>query len=170
LACAGVASARQQSVVEYLEAPDQPVRVKSVSLAKSGDLEVVIRNASPQAVRFVGFLLAPAECPAPIKPAALWMAYGDRSALDGEANQPAEAALLSGEAITLSLSATSYQRVLGGQVARGCSADALPQLLLDKVAYCDGTGWEGIADGADHSAWNGRPWTPKGAAQNCRGR
>ena len=105
---------------------------------------MLVRNVSDKKVRFFGFFVTPAACPAPVKPLAKWVAYGDWTSIGVESDKPTQSALLAKANTTLVIPANLYRDILEWQIAQGCRDNALPELVLVKVAYCDGTGWAGI--------------------------
>lgn len=155
------------AIVEYIEAPQQPVHVKEVSISESGDLVISIHNTSDKYIRLIVFGLSGALCPASGKPPALAVGYGDWTVVNSENSGPGEPALLPGSVAWVVMPASTYNWMLADQIKRDCKDTARPQLILKLVAYCDGTGWEGFADGPNHAYWNGRAWTPEGTPLNC---
>jgi len=157
------------TTLRIIRSPNEPVQVVGVRFIKSAqsnsrDLLLEVENLSAKSVRFVGYTVAPAGCPRSDHPAAYNIGYGDWAAISvtGKHVDPAIPAHVRKN---VNLPASVYAGYLSYQKSHGCSADQRPELTLDKVAFCDGTGWEGFADGPDHSQWNGRDWKPSGRSK-----
>jgi len=172
LTCGGavVAAALQEpQLLHILSASDQPIHVVRVRLAAQpaarGSLLVEITNASPRRAWRVEFAVAPADCPRADHPLATLLAY-PRNTLPGNQPLPVDA-LDPGTGTTLLLPESRYREILAYQRKAGCADAVLPELTLLTVAFCDGSGWEGFADGPDHAIWSGRPWTPP-SKPTCR--
>jgi hypothetical protein len=165
LVFAGCTAAFSQSgwPVSVVEAPGQPVRIVGVSLNSNGSLLAGIENRSSKEVRYVELSLSPhGPCPRSDHPLSFVIVYGDRSAF-APARMPGvepQRSIPAGERVTLDISTSTYRGVIRSQQAAGCPASAKPAVTLIRVAFCDDTGWQGFADGPEHSRWNGKDWTP----------
>jgi hypothetical protein len=159
-----------ESFLKILRAPNEQVRVIGVRHATSvqlnpGDLLIDIENLSEKPIRFIYYTLAPADCPSSDHPVSFGVGYGDWSAVSPRKTTTDSPIPAHGRR-EISFPASIYSGFLNYQKSHGCSPRQRPELTLDKVAFCDGTGWEGFADGPDHSEWNGRDWKPAGRS-NC---
>jgi hypothetical protein len=150
------------SPVRVVTASDPPIAVTHLALqAPSGPLAISISNRTRVAVRYVRFLLAPADCPSSRKPGAAVVEYGDRSAYR-ESSVTGESSLAPGAGATLVVPSAVWQKLLASQASAGCPADSRPDLILHTVAMCDGTGWRGVSSEADPG-----PWVPI-SGQECK--
>lgn len=158
--------------VNLVTASDQPIAVTGVVVggtqAEPADLAISFINMAPAPIRYVRFLVVQADCPHSRKPPANVVAYGDGSAFDAGAPNPGDQPLPSGASATVRLSAGTWARLKAAQLSAGCAVETRPQLVLSHVALCDGSGWQGVAGGPEHSIWVGRPWAPVSSGQ-CAG-
>ncbi len=151
----------QSDLLNIVRAPDEPLNIVDIRLgnSKSGDLIIEVENISSKPVTFIGYTLAPADdCPKSDHPLAFWVGYGDWSVLPGDGERGVDPPVNPNHKVTLTFS--RYGGILKYHRWAKCPAGVKPDLYLNKVAFSDGTGWEGFADGIDHSEWNGRAWFP----------
>jgi|WetSurMetagenome_2_1015567.scaffolds.fasta_scaffold195447_2 hypothetical protein len=158
------------TTLRFIRSPNEPVQVIGVRSIKSGqsnsrDLLIEIENLSTKSIRFVGYTVAPADCPRSDHPAAYNIGYGDWAAVS-VTEKHVDAAIPAHARKEVLLPASVYSGYLSYQKSHGCSSDQRSEVWLKNVAFCDGTGWEGFADGPAHSEWNGRDWKPSGLS-NC---
>ena len=152
----------QADVLKLVRAPNEPVSILEIRFANSGDLLIDIENISPKPMIFAGYVLAPFDrCPKTDHPMAVWIGYGDWSVISGNGIHKIDAPIDPAHKVTLTVSRKVYDEILNSQKLAKCISSAKPELYLDKVAFNDGSGWQGFADGVDHSEWNGRPWIPE---------
>jgi hypothetical protein len=154
---AGAKGATKEPLLRVVVARQQPVRVVAVHrLHHVAAVVVEIRNESQKRVGDAEFVVAPAECPRSNHPVASILAFPE------DASRPVRWAhgLEPGGRAQVLLSDALYRQMIDQQRKAGCGDAARPEIVLRTVAFCDGTGWEGFADGPEHAAWSGRPWAP----------
>jgi hypothetical protein len=151
--------------VRVLKAPGQPIVVTDVRTAASvsgvpPDLVLVVANASNRSVRSLRFTLAPADCSRSNHPAAYWVTYGDPSAFSKTDVQGGDAPLAPGASAQVRVAAELLRRILDYQRRAGCVEGKRPELVLRNVAFCDNTGWQGVAGESPEPRWQDEPWAP----------
>ena len=152
----------QSDVLNIVRAPNEPVSIVDVRFGDIGDLLVEVTNISPKSVIFAGYILAPFDhCPESDHPMSFGVGYGDWRMLSGDGTHKIDPPAPAGQKVILRVPRKTYELILNSQKRAKCPFSAKPDLYLDKVAFDDGSGWEGFADGVDHSEWNGRPWIPE---------
>ena len=157
-----VAPTYQSDVLKIVRAPNEPVNIVDIRFANTGDLLVEVKNTSSKTIIFIGYVLAPFDrCPESDHPMALWVGYGDWSVLSNDGSHKIDPPVDPSRKVTLTISRKAYEGILNSQKAAKCPSSAKPELHLNKVAFNDGSRWEGFADGVDHSEWNGRLWVPE---------
>ena len=154
--------------LKIISSTNEPVRLIRIHPVKPGqsDLLIEIENLTAKPIRFVSYRLAPADCPRSDHPAAVGIGYGDWSAAFPHLRKYIESPIPGYGKKGIRFPRSLYKELLQYQKSHGCLSHQRPELMLDKVAFCDGTGWEGFAGGPHHSEWNGRDWTPSGLS-NC---
>ncbi len=157
-----VARNYQSEVLTIIRAPNEPVNIVDIRFANAGDLFIEVENTSSKPIIFVGYVLSPFDrCPKSDHPMALWVGYGDWRVLSNDSNHKIDPPVDPNSKVTLTVSRKAYEGILNSQKSAKCPSSAKPELYLNKVAFDDGSGWEGFADGIDHSEWNGRLWIPE---------
>ena len=153
----------QSDLLNISRAPNEPVTVVDARIDKTGDLIIEVENISSRPVTYIGYYLAPAVCPKSVKPAAYWVGYGDQSVLSSTSKHKTDLPLDPSRKVTLTVSQKVYKGILKFQKSANCASSAKPELNLSRVVFNDRSGWQGFADGAAHSEWNGRflPAEPK---------
>ena len=146
--------------IAVTEAPGQPISVRNIKPTAAQGLVILVLNTSDRAVRSLSFILAHADCPRSNHPLAYFVYYGDQSAFSRLEAQGGEAPLAPGAWAQISVSADIWRRILDYQRRAGCAEGARPELLLNEVAFCDDTGWHGVAGESPGPKWQGKPWTP----------
>lgn len=154
------------AILKIISGSNEPVRVIGIQSIKPGqsDLLISIENLTARPIRFASYTVAPADCPRSDHPAAFGIGYGDWSAVS-IGREPIDSPIPAHGRTEIRLPAHIYSGFVNYQKSHGCSSQKRPELWLDKVAFCDGTGWEGFADGPAHSEWNGRDWKPSGRSK-----
>jgi hypothetical protein len=138
------------------------VSILDIRFANSRDLLIDLENVSSKPIIFVGYVLAPFDrCQKSDHPMAFWIGYGDWTVLSANGSHEIDAPVDPSHKVTLTISQKVYDGILNSQKLAKCPSSAKPELYLDKVAFNDGSGWQGFAGGADHSEWNGRLWIPE---------
>jgi hypothetical protein len=161
-AASSVSPAYHSDVIKIVRAPNEPVNIVDIRFANTGDLIVEVDNTSSKPIIFVGYVLSPFDrCPKSDHPMALWVGYGDWSVLSNDSSHKIDPPVGPSHKVTLTVSRKAYEGILSSQKSAKCPSSAKPELYLNKVAFSDGSGWEGFADGVDHSEWNGRLWVPE---------
>lgn len=150
------ATVYQSDLLDIARAPNEPVRVADTRIDKTGDLLIEVENGSSQPVTLIRYYLAHADCPKSVKPFAYLIGYGDRSASSGNGESKTEQPLAPHSRATLRVAQKTYKGILNAQKLWKCASSAKPKLILRQVTFKDRSGWEGFADGASHSEWNGR--------------
>lgn len=151
----------------------QSGRNRSAVDSRIPDLLVEVLNVSTKVVRFVGYTLDPPDrCPRWRHPLSYWIWHGDPTALSGRPLKgPPGVPLQPGERIDLVVKGDYLESIRSMSIRAKCPPGVRSEMTISKVAFTDGTGWEGFADGPNHDQWNGRPWTPPAATPpKTRGR
>ncbi len=155
------------TILKIIRSPNEPVRVIGVRLTNPAESELLIEieNLTAKPIQFVFYTVAPADCPRSDHPAARDVGYGDWAAVS-QVRKAIDPPVPPYGRKEISYPSSIYSGFIGYQKNHGCSSQQRPELYLRNVAFCDGTGWEGFADGPNHSEWNGRDWKPAGNS-NC---
>jgi hypothetical protein len=155
------------TILKIIRSPNEPVRVIGVRPANPAQSELLIEieNLTAKPLQFVFYTVAPADCPRSDHPAAYNVGYGDWAAVS-QIRKAIDPPLPPHGKQEISFPSSVYSGFIRYQKNHGCSPHQRPELYLLNVAFCDGTGWKGFADGPDHSEWNGRDWKPAGNS-NC---
>jgi len=167
LAAGATAVVAERPLMRIVVAAEQPVRVLAIRDGdEPGALVVEVENHSQKSVWSAAFLVSPADCARSGHPAAKWLAFPD----DAPSSRTPQRTLEVGARTKLLLLPVHYQQMLRYQLKAGCPEEARPDIFLRTVAFCDGTGWEGFADGPEHTVWAGRAWSPPQKPQCQSGR
>lgn len=146
----------QSDWLKIARSPNEPVRVAETRFDDAGKIIIQVENISSQPIIFIGYILAPADCPKSNHPAAFYLRYGDQSGLRGNGEHEIDPPVDPSGRATLTISQKTYKGILNAQKSAKCASAAKPKLNLMRVVFADRSGWEGFADGVDHSEWNGR--------------
>jgi hypothetical protein len=158
-----VTAAQSNWPFQIVNAVGGPVRVTNVAFRygnSRGDVLISIENASRKRIRAIEYNLAGAVCPRSEKLVYPIFIYGDPKALGFRSQKASGAPIAPTGTAVIQVAASTYSGLVERQRSDGCASEAKPEFTVQHVVFCDGTGWEGFADGPDHSLWNGRPWTP----------
>lgn len=146
-------------------------RARAEASSRSGspiaDLIVEVTNRSDKPVSYIRYTLDPPDrCPGWSHPFSYWVWYGQpvgpsHRKIPGTAGPP----VAPGKKVELVLRGVDLEFIRWKGIQAKCHPGAKSDLTIAKVAFTDGTGWEGFADGPNHDQWNGRPWTPPPATQ-----
>ena len=153
----------QTDKLKIVKALNEPVRITDVrSSGRDNELLIEVKNTSPKSIIFIQYVFAPAnDCPKSNHPLAYSISYGNLSLISDNKNQRIKPPIAPNQTVAITISSKIYEGVLKSQKSAKCTNSAKPELVLRKVAFNDNTGWEGFADGVDHSQWSGRQWTPQ---------
>jgi len=125
------------------------------------DVIVEIVNRSTRPVSFVQYgLQPPDECTGWSHPLTLFIWYG-RTTTPTEEQARAEPPIAPGAHREIIIPGYEFQAIRSRMQMSRCRPSLKSRLVIEKVAFSDGTGWEGFADGPEGDQWNGRPWTPE---------
>jgi hypothetical protein len=143
--------------VRVVRVPNAPVELVDLRLQGSGesDVRVTVENRSNQPVTFIGYLLMFPVCAKLEHAPARWLKYGDRSVLDPrDIRSSSEPPVLPGARAELTLTRDVLQ-LFQRTIESKCPGRGPPELVLSKVAFGDGTGWEsyGTSSGYAGKAW-----------------
>jgi len=142
----------EPAILRVIAASDQPIHVVSVRLGREhshdGSLAIDVENASAKPAWLLEFTIAPTDCPHSDHPVAVTVTY---PAEGGRNPTSPVQALNPGARARLTVPESEYRRLIAYQRKAGCPETAIPELTLRAVAFCDGSGWEGLAGGSDHT-------------------
>jgi len=149
--------------MDIINSPTGPVRVADVTFDRGDsrqDVLVTVENVSGKRIRTIEYNVVPEDyCAGSQKWIYPVIAYGNPKTTGSRTNPP-ELPIAPGKIVIFRIPALTYSGILQRQRTAKCAIDAKPDFTILTVAFCDGTGWEGFADGPDHAFWNGRPWLP----------
>jgi hypothetical protein len=163
VAAAGASlSASSAEPVKLIEAPDQPITITADLQGEGSDetLAVSFVNDGRSSLRYVRFFLVSTNCSMHGAPS-LALEYGDRAAMGDTAERSTNRPVAPHRQATILVPVLPWQRLKAYRRIARCSGDNRTQLILDSVAWCDGSGWQAVAAGPYDGDRSGRAWTPR---------
>lgn len=153
-------------ILTIVRGRDEPVTVEAVDLLKGstrGDVAVRVRNNGPRVVTFISYVLERVDCPKVSKVVGHGFVVGGREHVTRANRYLVRSAppLSAGSTVTFMVPRKIYLKYARLAKDSSCPVGSHPELVLLRVAFEDGSGWEGYADGPGHGEWWGRPWTPQ---------
>jgi hypothetical protein len=152
----------QSDLLTLERAPNEPLKIEGIRRGDSGDIQIDVSNISSKTIIFAGYHFSPRDdCPKSNHPLSFWVGYGDWKMLGRKGDVKIDPPIPPNRKVTMTIPLKMYRVILQEHKFARCLDSAKPGLTLGNVAFSDGAGWEGLADGPDHSEWNGRPWIPE---------
>jgi hypothetical protein len=153
------------SALKLVRAADEPLAIASIYFAnargKAGDVVLEIENRSHKAIRYAAYTVGWPDCPLQrVKPGAQIVSYGNIGTFGIAGRAAEDRPIKMGGRAVLRIPLALLDSMERWKRKYGCAASIQPELVLSRVAFNDGTGWEGFAGGPKHDQWTGRPWTP----------